>query len=254
MDNSAGIILAMTPAIIGQKLDEILGILKSHYRKTDHPDRSAEEKDPASKTKSGQGFTRSDKIQTCLAVLTAAAVGTAVWANVQTRKLVSVAQKTYESSNRPYVGTNGGEIDYFHEGPDHASVHDNPRNAQSTFMVFRMRFKNYGTVPGENLVAAFDPRINGVKPPGVAYPSRPTTMFPSETKDFSGEIGGDSFKGVFAGSLIFQVDMSFHYDGPGNTYSYCVREQFNPGSNDFMDLGAKCGDPWATNKGAHPQL
>lgn len=129
----------MTINAIGQKLDQLLTLCKTHFHKLDHLERLLGRQDPndgethdeneksegngtssahalrggspdhrhASNPNDKQSFWKrpdtANKIQLSLALTTLLAVISGVSSNLQTRALVNTAQATYEASARPYI-------------------------------------------------------------------------------------------------------------------------------------------------------
>jgi len=173
--------------------------------------------------------------------------GLTAWLGFLTRDLVQTSQRTYEASNRPYVGINDIVVMYADVGPQGTKeaefttrpITDVKKMSSSAFM-FDIEVKNFGSVPGENTRIDRKTFFGGSELSTPSIPDKPSTIFPSQTLTIRGVMGRDYYSAIMLGTKTLVQYVTISYDGPSHRYSYCAKEQFNPKSKHFMDLGPIC--------------
>jgi hypothetical protein len=156
-----------------------------------------------------------------------------------TIKLESVAQKTYDASERPYIGIKGIDGWFLGVGSDGKPERVEHFTQNSTAFTYRIGIQNFGPVPGTNYVNSERVFFGDREVPVTKAPDKPTTLFPSETIFLPGIVRDkDDLQGIESKQRPLTIELSIHYDGPsGKHYTYCEKEQYDPDIAGFNDLG-----------------
>lgn len=143
-------------------------------------------------------------------------------------RTADLAQKAFEASARPYVGS-------------FISSSDDPTNHR---MGIRAVIKNYGTVPANNFKAEWNATVNGNAVPGIKIPDNPSTLFPGQTVAMVAQISGKPYDELTAGNQTLIATVLIRYQGVSSEngkenkdYTYCNREQYDSEIGAFVDLG-----------------
>ena len=164
------------------------------------------------------------------------------WQGCESHNLVVISRKTYEASNRPYVGE-AGTVFIRDEEPNKAQnggkTVDPPDGARLSISM-----KNYGSAPARKFMPLLDLKVDG-KSLEVPYTKQTTTtLFPAEITSMSAIIYEGQYRRIMDGSLILQYNLTVTYEGvDGTLYSDCERHQFDPSAG-FYNLGGICNKPW----------
>ncbi|MGC2196624.1 MAG: hypothetical protein WA628_18265 [Terriglobales bacterium] len=175
-----------------------------------------------------------------LTLLTVAVyAGLTFWQGCLTRRLVTISQKTFDASERPYIGLFG--IDVLHvwfdsQGNWHSATTEDTR---AIGMDFDAGIKNFGPVPGPNFSAEWKVFLNGRPLEEHRVPDLPTTLFPTQMVRLSGSIRGEDYKAIIKGGTISGFDVTIQYDTPSGQVRECQKQQYSPEVNGFVSLG-KC--------------
>ena len=220
----------------------VTGEIETHV-----PPKLAEERNTSEKKKDTRD-SRRFIVECVTVVLIAIYASLTALLGCQTHKLVKTAQDTYNATDRPYIGAAPLPVEFFRIDESGKVIIIQRPESGVTGMAFGIGIKNYGSVPGEDVVADMDARLNGEKVPGIKVPANATELFPSELVAFPGRITGKYYQSIVNETGILQINLSVDYAYAGKTYHYCEREQYAPGAAGFMNLGTSCDDPWATAK------
>jgi len=154
-----------------------------------------------------------------------------------TRKIVEVSQKTYDASERPYVGVNHLTVIYI----SHDKTGDKTssmRISQTYGFDFTAEIKNFGPVPGTDFEATWKIFINDIYNPGKPKIEDTASMlFPGEAVLLGASIRNDSYFRLINGSDVLNLEISIAYGGPAGRYHECERKQFSPDVGAFISLG-----------------
>ncbi len=155
----------------------------------------------------------------------------------QAKRSANIAQRTYDATNRPYVGMDG--ITISHMSLDANGVtHYQPRKTKETAqMAFSVVIKNFGPIPGSNFSCDMKVFLDGVKLPGTKIADKPNTIYPTETFALSGATGTDSYPNIMNGKSILEIQVRIEYAGPSARYEECVRSHYDAEVNSFLALG-----------------
>ena len=174
-------------------------------------------------------------------VLTLVAVviyaGIAAWQGWLTRKVMQIAQKTYDASERPYVGIKG--VDAFYTGltPDGKNEMVLRPTQYSTAFSYRIGIQNFGPVPGDRYIA-YQRIFLGQRELAFQNLEETTTIFPTETLFEAGAIRGNDLVTLETKKELLVIHITIRYDGPsGKHYIYCEKQQYDPDVASFIDLG-----------------
>jgi hypothetical protein len=125
-------------------------------------------------------------------------------------------------ASRPYVGIAGTT-----HGQD---------DKQQRFM-FDVVVKNYGLRPAEHFTGHFDEYIGDEKIDTRSSPTNSTTLFPTETRHFIGDIPPPFYEDVMSGRKDLRVRVSVSYDNLEEKESYCVEQRYNAELKNFTAYG-----------------
>lgn len=158
-----------------------------------------------------------------------------------TNKLAKTAHAIFLATDRPYIGVNASSM-IFHALDEGGNYVPFARPSTKTVALrYVVEIKNFGPVPGTNYKDIQDVLLNGVEEDGVSLGARPATLWPGQVVYFSGDFGGDQYKGIMNGTIMLKIVVHIEYDGPGEHYKQCDTRVYNPLTNAFIALGA-CPD------------
>jgi hypothetical protein len=163
--------------------------------------------------------------------------GLTFWQACTTQKIANLTKKTYETSQRPYIGVNGIAARFDFRPNDKIR---NPKDAIG--LQFQCEIKNFGPVPGTNFSASWKIFFNGQEQPGEKIPDTPSTLYPTETANFGGAANEAELQSIRARATILESEVNVEYDGPTGHTSECVKYRYEPSINVFFNLG-KCTHP-----------
>ena len=209
----------------------VTGDIETHV-----PPKIAQQREAAEVKKESRDFVRF-VVECATVVLIAIYAGLTLWQGCLTRELVVLGQKTYDASQRPYIGLNTIEIDYVNsKDPDRTHSSKFPTD-QSDGLAFTIKIKNFGPVPGTNYKARCKGFVDNIPMLGFGVPDTPTTVFPTQEASLMGGVWGEDYKRLLDGRSILDIEVTVDYDGPAGHYSQCDRNQFFAKTNVFADLG-----------------
>jgi hypothetical protein len=188
------------------------------------------------------------------AVLVFAYTVASFWQVCETRRLVKTAHDTFDLTNRAYVGIDSAVPMYYRDnGNNEGRPQPEGRTLETVTMRFQVNIKNFGTVPGFDFDARWDPRING-KALITDQPllHRQNTIFPGQNLSFTYTLGTRQYQAIASGMGTLQTNVWIEYSSAGHRYSNCDREQYNFDGGSFMDLGETCDQPWAKGPQVSP--
>jgi hypothetical protein len=171
-------------------------------------------------------------------LLTAAIAGTTVFYTVYSKKLVRISQRSFEASNRPYIGVDGIAIQHDGIGSDGKPFHSPHPTPQTNSWTFSATIKNFGTVSGTKFIAMEKIFIDGKELTAQSMPGKPFTMFPNQTI----QIGQATFREplyreIMDGKKQLEVEIFLNYDGVGGPYSECQKGHYEAELDRFINLG-----------------
>jgi hypothetical protein len=163
------------------------------------------------------------------------------WQGCLTREIAKLTQRTYDTSQRPYIGIS--EINKFYIYIDKSGVQriSQEQIKEATGFDFRAVIKNFGPVPGTNFKPTWRQFINDVElKSALGSTNALPSLYPSDQVYFEGAIRGDQFKSIMDKTSIFDLEVTIEYDGPTGHYpTECGKHRFVPELNAFANLG-KC--------------
>src|SRR4029077_3966776 len=139
-----------------------------------------------------------------------------------TRKITGLTQRTYETSQRPYIGVSGMGTTYTYTDKNGERKSSAVPVKDSSAIAFQAEIKNFGPVPGTNFTADWKVYWNGDEMHSVKQiPETPYNLYPSEIAILGGTIWGDQYKSLMAETATLEVEVSVSYDGPAGHYAEC---------------------------------
>jgi len=165
--------------------------------------------------------------------------GLTFWQGCLTRNLVLVSQRTYDASQRPYVGINVIRPQYLWIDAAGVASFEEPRPKEpANGLQVEVEFKNFGPVPGSNFIAKWKVYVGNTEAQMNSMPTTPTTIFPSQLYYLKGSFAGPEYQSVLRGEKILHFTVNIKYSGPGGDYGIdCTARQYSPDLNGFFDLG-----------------
>jgi hypothetical protein len=150
-----------------------------------------------------------------------------------------IAQHTYETANRPYVGPSGLSEDFFSPGNDNQAIHHDSPTPDTVKIAFTASFKNFGSIPALKAEFSWEVYIDGKQAVGGPRTySAPRTFFPTQVTNLSAFIGGEAYQRIQTNkSLLTVSSWVIYWDAGGNRYSECSRYRYAPYTASFYDLG-----------------
>ncbi|MFZ1919550.1 MAG: hypothetical protein WAU58_18400 [Terriglobales bacterium] len=162
----------------------------------------------------------------------------AAWQSCETNHLVTILQREFDVSQRPYVGVNHISRSFSKKLPNGQEVVVDSPDSDTHGLNFTIEVKNFGPAPGVNYYSDWSVFVGGVKEKELsAQPNSPFTLFPDESSYLSGQIGPDDYAEVMNGSKKLIIRMIIHYDGVASNYEECNQYQFRPDTKIFIALG-----------------
>jgi|GEM_PF-6507738 len=174
-------------------------------------------------------------LATLVAVLVYAAI--TFWQGCLTRRIANLTQRTYDTSERPYVGVYniGHDLHYALKNRN-----EKPSIENADVFEFEAEIKNFGPVPATNFNASWKVFLNDVQVPGTWIPSTAATLYPTELMSLRGGIReGNDLKKLLHSITTLDIEVSVEYDGPQGHTTECSRHEYFAGGDGFFDLG-KC--------------
>jgi hypothetical protein len=176
------------------------------------------------------------EIVTLIAVIVYA--GLTAWQAFLTRQLVITANKTFELSNRPYLGVNGIRIEHVARDASGQIMRSPTPQPWTVDMGIDVDVKNFGTVPATNVKSTWAELFAGVdRGGGERLSDTPSTVFQGTIVTLPGETGKNAYPEVIKGTTKLDLRITFTYDGPSGHYVYCQNEEYSPVDNMFLDTG-----------------
>ncbi|MGA8212017.1 MAG: hypothetical protein WB799_00385 [Candidatus Sulfotelmatobacter sp.] len=168
--------------------------------------------------------------------------GIAGWQGCLNRSLVQISQRTFDTSQRPYIGDVGIQVVYqFKDAQGEVHTTQAPvANAERLNMVATT--KNYGPVPGTDFTVSWRIFVDEQEVPMKKIPDRPSPMFPTETRSLSGSLGMADCHAIRDGVKTLIVELTLgSYGGPTGRYpAECKKYQFDRDKTIFYNLGPTC--------------
>lgn len=147
----------------------------------------------------------------------------------------SVIRNEFEAAERPYIGISSFEPRYTTEGQPGITNDPTPT---SNHMNYEITVKNFGTIPGSNVVAIQELYVNNVLHPSAqSSVINHMTVWPQQQLWMYGNINSTDYKEMMNGTKDIHVDVTLSYVGPAKSYSICEREVFFPPMRQFADAG-----------------
>jgi hypothetical protein len=162
--------------------------------------------------------------------------GLSFWQDVLTRRIANLTQRTYETSQRPYIGDEGINCQLLTTGkngePEVAKSAD-----RTDGMNISASIKNFGPVPGSNFIASWRLFLNDVEQKTKRIPDTPRTLYPSQWVELRGGYQGDDYQRLKNGTTTLEIEVTVGYDGPTGHYSECMRHRYMRENGQFFNLG-----------------
>lgn len=156
--------------------------------------------------------------------------------------ILRTSQKTFEFTDRAYVGVNKMDNSFFVLQPDGHTLKIASTLDETTEMHTTAEIHNFGTVPGTNFTATWKTFIGGVEQPTSGVPYKPGTIFPSQTVTLQSSTSGQNLIDVIHANEKMDVYITVSYDIAIGHVSECTKHEFSPilGQH-FLGLGT-CPD------------
>ena len=162
----------------------------------------------------------------------------AAWQSCETNHLVTILQREFDISQRPYVGVNHISRSFSKKLPNGQEVTVDSPDSDTHALNFTIEIKNFGPAPGVNYYSEWSVFVGAVKQKELSsQPSSPFTLFPGETSYLSAQIGPDDYASVMNGTKKLIIRMIIHYNGVASNYEECNQYQFRPDAQIFFALG-----------------
>jgi len=132
-----------------------------------------------------------------IAVATVINLAASFYVSKKTSEYTEVTKNIYKSSNRPYIG-----------------IETMDSEADGTHMFFNIKFKNYGSVPANDVRITVSPKIDGVTYVGAGndvYDSH-LNLFPQTTRLIKFK-QGPMYNQVMSGKAVFDLLITVKYKG-----------------------------------------
>jgi hypothetical protein len=190
------------------------------------------------KNKSRENTKRTIEIVTLLGVF--AAAGFSGWQGHLTSKIVKISQKTFDTSQRPYIGASAIDTRYLSKDSKGVIKLSQEPIKDPLGIDVRVEIKNFGPVPGSDFDAHwrwfFDDKEVFDK---GRLPSTPSTLYPGQPTYLTGQVLNPEFGMLSRGTSKLVVEVTVNYDGPNGHFYECSRHQYSADINGFFGLG-KC--------------
>jgi hypothetical protein len=157
-----------------------------------------------------------------------------------TREILKVSQKTYEASERPYIGVENIPSGYVSKDKDGElkSVPKPEKDAFLTQFQFSAQIKNFGPVPGRNCAAHARAFWNDKEVPSAKrFSDTPTTIFPTEVVNIPGHIENSSVDSLVRGTGILELEIAIDYDTTTSHDHSCTKYRYSSDDGGFALLG-----------------
>lgn len=148
--------------------------------------------------------------------------------------IMQIAQKTYDVSQRPYVGISTINVAPVF-GPRDKNL--KPSLQDAVGMNFLAEMKNFGPVPALNCSITWKVFINGIQQSMRKVDSTPDTVYPTEVVELKGGVNRDQFLGLLKHNDVLELEITIVYDGAFGHSSECTRHQLAIANGGFLDLG-----------------
>ncbi len=157
------------------------------------------------------------------------------WQGCLTKQIAELTQRTYETSQRPYIGVNDVKPNWIF-----ASDANQERSFDDAIgMEFMTIIKNFGPVPGTDFAPSWRIFVNDVEQKTDKIPDTPTTLYPGGQVALKSQIGKEAVQRLLKGEDTLEVEITIRYSGPTGAYpTECGKHRFLAhGFNTFADLG-----------------
>jgi hypothetical protein len=163
----------------------------------------------------------------------------AAWQGCSNQALVKISQRSFEASNRPYIGVDNIAVQHDGIGSDGKPFYSPHPTPKTNRWVFSAIIKNFGTVSGTKFVSRWKIFIDGNEVPGGNFmPDKPFTMFPNQTIQMGQmAIGEPAYREIMDGKKQLEVEIFLNYDGVGGPYSECQKGHYDAPIDRFINLG-----------------
>jgi hypothetical protein len=180
--------------------------------------------------------------------------GLTFWQGWLTRKIVRISQKTYEVSERPYIGVEQFDAIFIYvdkNGEPQAS--QNPRPDAIAYK-WSARIKNFGPVPGTNFTTSMRVFWNGQETILVdRLTNTATTFFPSEETSVKGMVPQKLVQSLMSQTRHLETEITIDYDTPTGHDHSCIKH-FSVVLRDYaLLLRPRHGAMGATGCSADPE-
>jgi hypothetical protein len=158
----------------------------------------------------------------------------------ESHKLAETARKTYDNSNRPYVGVAKVEASFI--GPDgKGGLTNQTKCSPDTYgMKVSADLKNFGALPGTHTNSGWAITVGGVETKKGGASSTDEVIFPTQSFYFKSWFYGAEYTDISHGTTPVIVDVWTSYDGPSGHYKYCTRSQYVANTCEFVSSGTTC--------------
>lgn len=142
--------------------------------------------------------------------------------SVQQQAIVS--RKTFEASNRPYLGIDSVE-----------NVADKMKPTMDTTIYI----KNFGSNPADNVHITRHWYVNGIESPRKnKNVEAQGTIYPGVVRSLEDRIYDVDFDGLNTGRLAFWVRVEITYMWAKKNYAYCEEFEYGPLYENFLERGS----------------
>lgn len=173
---------------------------------------------------------------TLLAVLIYA--GITFWQGCLTQQITELAQRTFDASQRPYVGV--ASVTPAFNFPPEMQKHPLPLPVgEANGMKVTVEIKNFGPVPGTEYHASWRIFLDDSEvKPNEKIPDTPTTIYPTQSTFFIASVDPSTVHEIVLGRSALEIEVSVNYAGPTRSYGECVKHRYAPQVQQFWALGA----------------
>jgi hypothetical protein len=144
------------------------------------------------------------------------------------------AEQSFLATNRPYIGVERFETHYCIM---RVSGCDQVVRKFADTMAVEAFVKNFGTVPGTDVVAEYSVKVAGIEQAQKKFPDRPSTLFPQHTVTLGGQADPADYPDIVRGTKSLEFEFRISYSGPVQQYKYCEDFRFAPELGHFVGLG-----------------
>jgi len=157
------------------------------------------------------------------------------------RGQLTLMRETFIASSKPSVGVDG--IDCAYSGRD-KNGNDVPYRFPVKGVTQQINMlviiKNFGTATASNFTSTWRFYIDGVEQlphEGHNRSNPPIEMFPGKVVSLIGHVGSDQYQAVMEGKKSVDLEVTVSYDEPGQRYTYCEKDHFEPNTFGFLFKG-----------------